>query len=271
MFLALHVPPISLHCWSLAGFGESGKMSSRCFIRLPRTIAHRGASGTAPENTLVAIRRAAELGATWVEVDVNVTADTVPVLMHDNTLARTTGGSGVLILTPLREIQGLDSGAWFGPGFVGEPVPTLAQAMELANKLGLGLNLEIKPTAGWEEPTTAAMCAMVKEHWPSDRPILLSSFSERCLATMRRELPSVPRGYLTAAIPPDWRDRLELHDCATIHLNAVLLREENPIGEIKKAGYGVLVYTVNDEAQAQRLFELGVDAIFTDFPERFSR
>lgn len=245
-------------------------MTSTAVIRLPRVIAHRGASGSAPENTVVAIRRAAEFGATWVEIDVNVTADGVSVLMHDDTLERTTSGSGPLILAPLYAVQQLDAGSWFATEFAREPVPTLARILDLAIELELGLNVEIKPTLGWEEPATAATCALIRDRWPDDRPLLFSSFSERCLAGMRRDLPNIPRGYLTSAIPLDWRDRMAVNQCATIHANATLLRDDGTIREIKEAGYGVLVYTVNDEDHAQHLFELGVDAVFSDFPERFA-
>jgi glycerophosphoryl diester phosphodiesterase len=135
----------------------------------------------------------------------------------------------------------------------------------------MGLNLEIKPTAGWEEPAATAMSAVIKEHWQADAPLLLSSFNERCLAVLRHELPGVPRGYLTGIVPPDWRHRMLATECSTLHLNAGLLGEDSPLEEIKRAGYRVLCYTVNEEVEARRLYSLGVDGVFTDFPERFPR
>ena len=87
---------------------------------LPRVIGHRGIAARAPENTLAGFRRAAELGVAWVELDVQLTSDGVPVVFHDDGLERTTDGQGLLIETPLAVLRGLDAGAWFGPAFAGE-------------------------------------------------------------------------------------------------------------------------------------------------------
>ena len=115
---------------------------------LPRVIGHRGAAAAAPENTLVSLQKAKELGASWVEFDVKLTRDGVPILMHDERLERTTDGRGEVALTTLNDLQKLDAGGWFGPAFRGEPVPTLEAALALCAELGLGINVEIKPVRG---------------------------------------------------------------------------------------------------------------------------
>ena len=107
-------------------------------------IGHRGAAALAPENTLAGLRRAAEHGVRWVEVDVQLTADGVPMLIHDYVLDRTTNGRGRVSRTPLARIEALDGGSWFGPSYAGEPVPTLERAIETMTKLGLGVNFELK-------------------------------------------------------------------------------------------------------------------------------
>ena len=98
---------------------------------LQPVIGHRGAAARAPENTLAGLRRARELGAAWVEFDVMLTADRVPVLIHDETLERTTTGRGEVARHTAAEIRALDAGGWFAPEFAGERVPTLAEAVAL--------------------------------------------------------------------------------------------------------------------------------------------
>ena len=116
--------------------------------RLPRVIAHRGLSARAPENTLAAFRAAAGAGVPWVECDVQLTADGHAVLLHDETLDRTTDGTGRLADTPLAGLRGLDAGGWFDAAFAGESIPALSEALDLLAALGLGVNLEIKSGPG---------------------------------------------------------------------------------------------------------------------------
>ena len=100
-------------------------MAAETDIRIPRVVGHRGAAGHAPENTLAGLRKAVELGATWVEFDVVLTGDGVPVLLHDDTLERTTNGRGSIAETALADVRSLDAGSWFSERFAGERVPTL--------------------------------------------------------------------------------------------------------------------------------------------------
>ena len=110
-------------------------------------IGHRGAAGAAPENTLASIKKARELGATWIEFDVKLTKDSHAILFHDDRLERTTDGQGAVAATTLPEMRRLDAGSWFDAAFRGEPVPTFEQALALCAELGLGVNVEIKPCA----------------------------------------------------------------------------------------------------------------------------
>src|SRR5579859_6338194 len=107
----------------------------------PAIIGHRGAAGLAPENTLAAIRAAAAAGARWVELDVQLTRDGVPVLLHDSTLERTTDGEGKVGDADLDALRRVDAGSWFAPRFLGQRVPTLAEAVAELGQLGLGANL----------------------------------------------------------------------------------------------------------------------------------
>ena len=117
-------------------------------FQLPRIMGHRGAAGVAPENTLVGLRTAAELGVRWVEFDVMLSGDGVPVLFHDDSLKRTTGCDALMADTPLASLSKLEAGAWFASKFAGEPIPTLEDALSFLLESGISPNVEIKPSTG---------------------------------------------------------------------------------------------------------------------------
>ncbi|WP_404382530.1 glycerophosphodiester phosphodiesterase [Caenispirillum salinarum] len=233
---------------------------------LPSVIAHRGASAVAPENTLAAFRRAADEGAAWIECDVKLTADGRPVVIHDDTLERTTDGGGAVADAPLDTIGALDAGGWFDPAFRGEPVPTLEETLDLLAELGLGANIEIKPCKGRERETAEVVAALVAAQG-RDVPVLFSSFSHESLAAARDTAPSVPRGLLVWELPGDWQKLAETLDVVAIHADHATLKPDQ-VADVHSAGYRVLAYTVNDEATARVLVEAGVNAIITDAPGR---
>ena len=235
-------------------------------IALPRIIAHRGASGTAPENTLAAFRAAAAAGATWVEFDATLTSDARPVVFHDDELDRTTDGSGLLAETPFETLKHLDAGSWFGASFAGEMVPTLEEVLETLASLSLGFNMEIKPDPGREAETAAISLATVAEGWPEGLPTpLISSFSRVCVSVAKDHAPQLPRSFLFDRRPDDWRDLGATLDLFGFGANQAHL-DEPQVHEMKAAGYRLSAYTVNSPERASLLFNWGVDAIFTDHP-----
>lgn len=237
-------------------------------VEVAPVIGHRGAAGHAPENTLASLAHAAELGCGWVEFDVMLTADGVPVLFHDDTLERTTNGRGGMAETDSAALAALDAGSWFGAGFAGERVPTLAAALAALDRLGLGANVEIKPTAGRERETAEVVCAALARDWPARLPApVISSFQERSLAVARDRLPQFPRGYLMHEIHPDWRRRAEDLGCIAIHANHELV-DARFADAVAAAGFALRCYTVNKAAEAAGLYRLGVEALFTDYPDR---
>jgi glycerophosphoryl diester phosphodiesterase len=239
-------------------------------LAIPRLIAHRGASADAPENTLAALREAARQGAGWVEVDAVLTADGVPVVIHDDTLDRTTDGHGPVAAAEFAALRRRDAGSWFAPRFAGERVPTLAETIDLALELGLGLNVEIKPAAGHEEATARAVAALVDARWPVDRPlVLLSSFEPVCLDIARAVVPRCPRGYLLWDPPADWLTIARRVDAATINVHQDRQTAAS-IAAHAVAGRPVLAYTVNDPGRARTLFGWGVAGVFTDAPGRMA-
>jgi glycerophosphoryl diester phosphodiesterase len=230
----------------------------------PRIIAHRGGGGLAPENTLAGLELARNLGFEGVEFDVKLTEDGTPILMHDDSLDRTTDRQGQVSDYPYLEIAELDAGAWFGNEFIGEPVPAFAAAAALCQQAGLWANVEIKPSPGRERETGEVVARMAKLLWSgADLPPLLSSFSAIALEAAAVEAPELPRALLVEDVPVNWQAQMQRLQCVSLHashhyLNAVLVKA------VHDAGYGVLAYTVNDSELALDLLEWGVDALVTD-------
>lgn len=235
-------------------------------LKLPRVIGHRGASHYAPENTLSALRKAHELGISWVEFDVTLTGDSHPVVIHDLNLDRTTNGFGVINRTSLAQIRKLDAGSWFNPTFAGEKIPTLVEYLQTAQQLGLGINLEIKPGENQERETAQAVLETLQQHWQNGQ-LLVSSFSILTLRALRSLDAHVPIGLLLDHWCGDWQEMIrELH-CFSLHAKYRLLTPQR-IHQIKEMGCRVLAYTVDDVQVAQKLFSKGVDAVFSNVPDK---
>jgi glycerophosphoryl diester phosphodiesterase len=235
-------------------------------LSVPRIIGHRGARATSPENTLAGIRQARREGATWVEFDVKLTGDGHAILMHDVTVDRTTDGRGEVRRMSLAEIRKLDAGIKKAPGWRGEKVPTLVEALALLAELDMGFNLELKPCPGREAETAKVALADLAAHWPEDRPLpVISSFKLASLAAAREIAPHLPLGYLAEALPADWTSQVARLGCRTVHPCWHGLTRAH-IAAAKAGGYPLLVWTVNDPARARELVAWGVDSLITDAP-----
>lgn len=237
-------------------------------IYLPKIVGHRGAASHAPENTFEGIAMARQMGLGAVEVDGVLTKDGIPVLFHDRTLDRTSTGSGPVGAHNLVDLQELDAGAWFGKGFGGAKIPTLADAITYATGLNLQMNIEIKPQPGAEEATAREIAKIVLTRWPATLPIpLLSSFSMISLAAAKDEAPNIPRAAIFAhGTPDDWLGQATPHAPVAIHINKESA-DRDAIAALNQAGFACGSYTVNSRWEAQRLFDAGVDYIFTDAPD----
>lgn len=230
----------------------------------PRIIAHRGGGTVAPENTLVALRVAASMGFGGVEFDVKLAKYGVPVLMHDDTLDRTTDASGPVVHRDAAELRGLDAGIWFANEFAGEHVPTFEAAVALCRSLGLWANVEIKPDDDNPAETGRIVAGMAARLWKDASPApLLSSFSEAALAEAREAAPALPRALLVDEVPPDWLERLRALDCRALHCRHDGVTPEL-VTAAHEANLGILAYTVNEPGRAYALFEMGIDAVITD-------
>jgi glycerophosphoryl diester phosphodiesterase len=230
----------------------------------PPLIAHRGASAFAPENTLSALLRAKELGATWVEFDVMLTADGEAVVIHDETLDRTTNGRGAVDQTTYLALAQLDAGSWFKPEFAGERVPVCREVIAFLKEHQLSANVEIKGIAGQEEKTVIKVLAQMKECWTADMPApLISSFSMPILQLVRKLRPEALLGMLIDEWFAGWGKMAEDLNPQVMNLNQVLMTPA--LGVLfKKQQKLITCYTVNEPARALELFAMGVDAVFTD-------
>ncbi|HXZ02044.1 MAG TPA: glycerophosphodiester phosphodiesterase [Stellaceae bacterium] len=238
--------------------------------RWPRVIGHRGAALSAPENTLAGLRAAAALGVAWVEFDVRLTGDGRAILLHDDTLERTTTGRGPAAALGFAEIRRFDAGAWFGAAFRGERVPSLEEAIELLAELRLGAVVELKPAPGAEEATGSVVAGLVAGRWPASLPPpLLSSFKPAALAAARRAAPELERALLVGAIPGRWREEVAALGCGGLHVDQRRV-DRAALAELTRAGLAVFAYTVNRPERAQELFSWGVDAVFSDCPDRLA-
>jgi len=239
-------------------------LTNRPYWPYPRIIAHRGGGLLAPENTLAAIRYAVNLGLAGVEFDVKLTADEVPVLFHDETLERTTDGSGPVADTRFDTITQFDAGSWFANEYADEPVPAFAAASALCKEAGLWANVEIKPCPGREPETGRLVARMAKLLWSgAPLPPLLASFSADALDAARAEAPELPRALLCNEIPDDWEKTLDRLQCVALHVAFDQLTSE-AVAAIQATERGVLAYTVNESDDALELIEMGVDALITD-------
>ena len=147
-------------------------------MQIPKIIAHRGASGYAPENTLTAFKKAKALGASMVEFDVMLSLDSEAVVIHDENIKRTTNGKGLVNSFTLRELKNFDAGLWFSKKSKGETIPSFKDVLILLDEIGLTANIEIKPIAGDEAETVAVVMSTLNQYWPYEQDLLLiSSFT----------------------------------------------------------------------------------------------
>jgi glycerophosphoryl diester phosphodiesterase len=230
-------------------------------------IAHRGAPRYAPENTLPGMEAAARLGARWVEVDVKLTADMQPVIIHDDTVDRTTNGRGLVAGLTLAEVRGLDAGIKFGAQFAATRVPTLAELIESVLDLDLGLQLELKPTPGDDIETAQVALDILKTLWPASRQrLFITSFSIRSLHAARAILPDVPRAFAVVVPPRDPVALMAETGCQILHCLSDLLTDE-ALKILADSGIEHAVAVINDAARARHFLAAGAQSVLTDIPD----
>lgn len=231
-------------------------------------IAHRGASGHAPENTLAAFKKAMQLGAHMIELDLHLSLDGQLMVIHDRCLKRTTGHPGSVNKLPLRTLKTLDAGSWFDPHYRGEQIPRLQEVFDLVGDR-VRLNIEIKK--GFRTyPGLEGKLLGCLDQYQQNPPSLISSFDESILQKIHRQDTRIPIGYLfeRGTASQTIRKALKL-DAVSVHGPARVMSEDL----IRKAhgeGLQIYVYTVNELKEMRYWIEQGVDGIFTNYPDRLA-
>jgi glycerophosphoryl diester phosphodiesterase len=233
-------------------------------------VAHRGSSGSAPENTLAAFKLALESGAEIIECDVRLTRDEQVVIFHDRTLDRTTNSSGLVQRKTLEELKRLDAGSWFNSKFKGESIPTLDETLRLLEGHAF-LNIELKADAR-DHQTNVRLQNRVLEtirDAKAEHRIFLGSFNHRLMRAMKLQHPELT----TAIIYKALRDfayrpsrlvsqaRADAFVCGRWWLRRKLL------DDLQNHHIPVFVYTVNTERDVERMRQLQIDGVITNFPD----
>lgn len=221
-------------------------------------IGHRGARGHAPENTLLAIDTAIRLGAPWVEFDVQLHDSGELLVFHDLTLDRTTNGQGFLASQSLGMLRALDAGQ-------GQQIPTLTEVLDLVEQQ-VGVNIELKSAGGTGEAVASVIRSYLEAGWPAEK-FLVSSFHLPELWEFKQYAPEIPIGALICGVPLDWAGCAVELGAATLNLSSEFV-DPRLIEDAHKHGIKVFVYTVNDPAEMRLLREMGVDGVFSDYPDR---
>lgn len=249
-------------------------------ITRPRIIAHRGASGHAPENTLSAFTLAAEMGADGIELDVHLTKDGQVVVLHNDTVDATTDGQGSVSQMPLHKLKTLDAGGWYDARYVDERIPTLAEVFETMGPRLL-INVEIKigrnriDQAKRHGQLETEVVRLIENYDLSHR-VLVSSFSPFVLRRVHALCPHLPLGYLYAQLPGPSpllalrliRDWIVPYDALHPALGWV---DATRVTWAQHKSLALNVWTVNEPNDMRRMCDLGANGIITNYPDRFNQ
>lgn len=242
----------------------------------PKVIAHRGASGIAPENTLIAFQKALEIGVDRIEMDLRQTLDGEVVVMHDKTIMRTTNGWGSVRKLSLKKLKSYSAGSWFHPDFEDEKIPTFKEVLELVNGQTT-LLLEVKDGSPYHYGIESNIVKLVNEYQANDWCIV-QSFNDRILNNFKKlpELQSDMQKLFAAFIPvaPFYGGskfsykRLKRYTFAKEINISYKYVTPRVVRKVHEMGKKVNVWTVNDMASLKKFYEMGVDGIITDYPDR---
>lgn len=222
-------------------------------------IAHRGASGRWPENTLLAFRKALDAGALWLELDVHLSADGELVVIHDFTLQRTTDGHGRVAAFSLAELRKLDAG-------MGEQIPQLEEVLDLAAGRAV-VNIELKGDGTGGE--VARLLGRRFAAGQQQAEFLASSLNEKELRSLSAILPKLPLAIVAERLDRHFWQLVEELDVWSLNLNKSCI-DQALVMQAKVRGRKLLAFTVNDNQQLRQLKSWGVDGVFTDYPERLN-
>lgn len=253
--------PVMRHFFKISWLGLLLVCSASC-ARIDNSVitAHRGASGTAPENTLIAIQRAIEMGAGFAEIDVQETSDGEIILLHDKTLEQTGDVVWNIWETPYDSLKKIEVGSWFAPEYAGEPVPRLADVMD-AVKGKIKLNIELKINGHEKELVEKVVDLIHRKNFESQ--CIVTSFDLQSVRKVRQLDQNLKVGLIFSKYPENV-DVFSL-DVDLLSVKYTLVDEEF-MRKARENGKEVHVWTVNDSEMMQRLLEMGVTSIITNYP-----
>lgn len=228
------------------------------YLHTTEVTAHRGASSVYPENTLRAFSGAVELGADWIELDVQQTRDGQIIVMHDTNLARTTGLRQDIWQTDYAQIAGLDAGSWFSEEFAGEPVPLLSDALSFAKEHDIRLNIELKPT-GHETDFEQAVVDLVRQADYLEQCVITSQ-SYAVLEAVKAYAPEVKTVYVMSVA---FGNLLKLDAADAFSVKSINITS-GMVSQLHNAGKEIYAWTVNTSNNLDKMIRLQVDNIITD-------
>jgi len=231
--------------------------------------SHRGDKAGAPENTLPALQRAIDSEAQFVETDVQLTADGVPVLMHDWTVDRTTDGNGPVWAYDYEKLATLDAGSWYAPEFEDTRVPTLAEFLAIFAPSTKRAIIELK--GSWTAEQSTIVATQIRDAGVGQR-VLLASFDIMTLKGLQEIAPALPRAIISRTIMGDPATLAGACGAVAIITSHAFARDSPDIvGQIHAAGLAVLLYTLNNSESWASATSLGVDGIITDKPDQLGK
>ncbi|WP_066190624.1 glycerophosphodiester phosphodiesterase [Gracilibacillus timonensis] len=228
-------------------------------------FAHRGSSGTHPENTFSAFREAVKMSTDGIEIDVHLTKDNELVVIHDNTVNRTTNGKGYVKDFTLQEIKQLDAGSWFAEEFTGERIPTLEEVLIFLEKEKQILNIELKNVVLDYHGLEDKVVEMVRKYHLTDR-VIISSFNHISLHEIGKSYPDIKCGVLTLDKQYQPWNYITSVGATSIHPHWLKCDQEM-ITEMQLRNIPVRVYVINKKDQMRRFINYNVTALMTDYPE----
>ncbi|WP_211748570.1 glycerophosphodiester phosphodiesterase [Paenibacillus sp. Marseille-Q4541] len=234
-------------------------------MKSPLIIAHRGAKGEAPENTIAAFELALEQGCDAFELDIHLSQDGEIMVIHDDTVNRTTNGEGKVKDMTFSELRMLDAGQWFDSSYEGQVIPTLKEVFDLAPD-HLIINVEIK--GGISEGVEEKLLALLEDYDMFER-VVVSSFHFDSLRTLESLNPEVKTGLLYTqnfACPKQLPEAAGVN-AYSLHPYFIQL-EEGDYDSVQQEGVQIFAWTVNEVVDMQKLLEIGIDGIITDYPGR---
>lgn len=253
----------------LSPFSQTFAEETTGEVKQVDNIAHRGATGYAPENTIAAFDKAIEMKADYIEMDIQRTKDGELVIIHDTSVDRTTDGTGYIKDLTSTQLRDLDAGSWKGEEFAGEKIPTFDEILDKYHgKIGILLELKAPELYPGIEESIAQELKDRNLDKPQNEKMIIQSFNFESMKKMNTLLPNVPIGVLTGSKAHTTPQALEEFSTYADYFNPSYgLITEDLVNQVHSLGMKISSWTVRSQESADFLLEMKVDGIITDYPD----